>query len=180
MLVLQVVRGGPEGGRLVLPPGDYVVGRAAGCHIRPNSECVSRRHCLLRVGAEALSVLDLGSRNGTLVNGRRVEGCRRLVPGDWLQVGTLVLEVQPTGPAWQCPNCGLVHRGGPAAAGRCPGCQARSGLGLGSRGEGPTIRAAFRLPPPTSPPVVPVPVPVTPVSQTGCRPAPAGSAGRIP
>jgi pSer/pThr/pTyr-binding forkhead associated (FHA) protein len=76
----------------MFPAGEYVFGRGAECHIRPNSDWVSRQHCLLRVAAEATFIRDLGSRNGTLVNGERVIGERRLVEGDRLQVGPLVFE----------------------------------------------------------------------------------------
>ena len=91
---LLVVQGRPEGKSLVFPAGEYVFGRGAECHIRPNSDWVSRQHCMLRVTADAVFVRDLGSRNGTLVNGVRVLGERRLGPGDQLQVGPLVFELQ--------------------------------------------------------------------------------------
>lgn len=91
---LLVVHGRPEGKSLVFPTGEYVFGRGAECHIRPNSDWVSRQHCMLRVTADALYVRDLGSRNGTLVNGKRILDERRLGPGDQLQVGPLVFEVQ--------------------------------------------------------------------------------------
>jgi hypothetical protein len=141
--MLQVVQGEPEGERLVFPPGDYLVGRASDCHVRLKSAWVSRHQCLLHVGDDALFVRDLGSRNGTLVNGRPVLGDRLLVPGDRLQVGTIVLEVQPGGSGRRCPNCGLAYRGGNAIPGPCPGCQARTGLALGRDDprEEPTIHA---------------------------------------
>jgi len=49
---------------------------------------------LLRVGPESVSVRDLGSRNGTLVNGQRVVSERELLHGDQLQVGPLVFEIR--------------------------------------------------------------------------------------
>jgi pSer/pThr/pTyr-binding forkhead associated (FHA) protein len=91
---LLVVHGRPQGKSLLFPCGEFVFGRGAECHIRPNSDWVSRQHCLLRVTAEALYVRDLGSRNGTLVNGARVVGERCLAHGDQLQVGPLVFAVQ--------------------------------------------------------------------------------------
>jgi len=91
---LLVVQGKAQGKSLVFPVGEYVFGRGAECHIRPNSDWVSRQHCLLRVTEEALYLRDLGSRNGTLVNGERLVNERRLCPGDHLQVGPLVFEVQ--------------------------------------------------------------------------------------
>jgi pSer/pThr/pTyr-binding forkhead associated (FHA) protein len=104
---LVVVRGRPHGKCLLFPRGEFVIGRGHECHIRPNSDWVSRQHCLLRVTAEAVSLRDLGSTNGTLVNGVRVIGERALTHGDQLQVGPMVFEVRldeplptpPTAPA---------------------------------------------------------------------------------
>src|SRR5262245_59329412 len=91
---LLVVQGRPPGKSISFPPGEYVFGRGAECHVRPISDWVSRQHCLLRVSPEgSLSVSDLGSRNGTLVNGVRILLETTLKNGDQLQVGPLVFEV---------------------------------------------------------------------------------------
>ncbi|HZY84261.1 MAG TPA: FHA domain-containing protein [Gemmataceae bacterium] len=92
---LIVVQGRPEGKALRFPPGQYYFGRGAECHVRPNSDWVSRQHCLLRVTREGAWLRDLGSRNGTLVNGELVAGERLLAKGDQIQVGPLVFEVRP-------------------------------------------------------------------------------------
>ena len=92
-VTLLVVQGRPSGKKLIFPRGEYYFGRGAECHVRPDSEWVSRQHCLLRVTADGAWVQDLGSRNGTLVNGELVSGERRLWPGDHLQIGPLVFEV---------------------------------------------------------------------------------------
>jgi pSer/pThr/pTyr-binding forkhead associated (FHA) protein len=91
---LHVVQGRPSGKRLEFPPGEYYFGRGAECHVRPDSDWVSRQHCRLRVSHDGASIRDLGSRNGTLVNGRLVVGERRLLHGDQVQVGPLVFEVR--------------------------------------------------------------------------------------
>ena len=72
-----------------------MIGRGSECHIRPNSDWVSRQHCLLRVTREGAWLRDLGSRNGTLVIGALLAGERLLEVGDQIQVGPLVFEVQP-------------------------------------------------------------------------------------
>jgi predicted component of type VI protein secretion system len=92
-VTLLVVQGRPLGKRLTFPPGEYYFGRGSECHVRPNSDWISRQHCLLRVDAETASLRDLASRNGTLVNGSLVEGERALEDGDLLQLGPLVFEV---------------------------------------------------------------------------------------
>jgi len=91
---LLVVQGKPQGKSLLFPRGEYVFGRGAECHIRPNSDWVSRQHCLLRVTEGAVSIRDLSSRNGTLINGSRLIGEQPLADGDKLQVGPLVFQVQ--------------------------------------------------------------------------------------
>ena len=90
---LKVVQGKPRGEFLSFPPGEFVFGRGPECDIRPNSELVSRQHCLLRVGNGAALLRDLGSTNGTLVNGSRVTCERLLLDGDTVQLGSLVLQV---------------------------------------------------------------------------------------
>jgi predicted component of type VI protein secretion system len=90
---LLVVRGQPQGKSLLFPQGEFVIGRGDECHIRPNSSWVSRQHCMLRITDEALYLRDLGSTNGTLVNGSRLIGECPLVQGDQIQVGPLVFEV---------------------------------------------------------------------------------------
>ena len=90
---LRVVQGRPMGKTIYFPPGEYVIGRGDECHVRPNSTWVSRQHCLLRVKVEGVFLRDLGSRNGTLVNGARLlEECS-LNHGDELHIGPLVFRV---------------------------------------------------------------------------------------
>jgi pSer/pThr/pTyr-binding forkhead associated (FHA) protein len=92
-VTLLVVQGRPLGKRLTFPPGEYYFGRGSECHVRPNSDWVSRQHCLLRVADDNASLRDLASRNGTLVNGLLLDGERHLEDGDLLQLGPLVFEV---------------------------------------------------------------------------------------
>jgi pSer/pThr/pTyr-binding forkhead associated (FHA) protein len=96
MIELCVVQGRPSGKRLSFPPGDYLIGRGEECHVRPDSDWVSRQHCRLRVTTEGASICDLGSRNGTLVNGdlvRVADGERPLKHGDKVQIGPLVFAI---------------------------------------------------------------------------------------
>jgi len=90
---LRIVQGRPEGKNMLFPHGEYVFGRGAECHVRPNSDWVSRQHCLLRVTADGAFLRDLGSRNGTLINGMRLVEEVPLKHGDQLQIGPLVFEV---------------------------------------------------------------------------------------
>ena len=90
---LLVVRGQPQGKLLVFPSGEYVIGRGDECHIRPNSSWVSRQHCILHVGDDGIHLKDLGSTNGTLVNGRRIMSEHYLNDGDDVQIGPLVFRL---------------------------------------------------------------------------------------
>jgi predicted component of type VI protein secretion system len=73
---------------LELTEGQFVVGRSAGCQLSLDDPLVSRRHALLVVSREMVTVEDLGSRNGVVVNGDRVAGRRPLHPGDKITIGS--------------------------------------------------------------------------------------------
>ena len=92
-LRLKVIKGKPNGHCLLFPKGEFIFGRGPECDLRPNSDLVSRQHCLLQITDEFALIRDLASRNGTLVNGELVLGERQLLHGDTLQLGPLVLEV---------------------------------------------------------------------------------------
>jgi len=66
---------------------EAVLGRDDDCALRVDSGQVSRRHAAVRFSAGEYRVRDLGSTNGTFVNGERVEGERALRPGDEIDVG---------------------------------------------------------------------------------------------
>jgi hypothetical protein len=73
---------------------ETIIGRAAECDIVVHDKSVSRHHAAILLTPSGARVRDLGSRNGTAVNGAMVEGERRLQAGDRLQLG--VLEGQVT------------------------------------------------------------------------------------
>jgi predicted component of type VI protein secretion system len=79
-----------------------LVGRSAECHLRVVSMKVSRRHCELHVEGESIFVRDLGSSNGTKLNGRRIptQTDVAIAPGSRLQVGPLdcTVEFAPSTP----------------------------------------------------------------------------------
>lgn len=73
--------------------GDALLGRSPECLIILPSERVSREHAVVRQMHDGLQIEDLGSRNGTWVNGARIERATRLQPGDQVTLGDDVLEV---------------------------------------------------------------------------------------
>jgi pSer/pThr/pTyr-binding forkhead associated (FHA) protein len=76
----------------IAPGSVNTVGRSAGAQFIVEAPLVSRLHCQLTATADALHVKDLGSTNGTFVNGRRVKTAE-LKEGDRLSVGRLELVV---------------------------------------------------------------------------------------
>lgn len=77
-----------------LPPGSVkTIGRSTGAEFIVDAALVSRLHCQLTATADSLHVKDLGSTNGTFVNGTRVKAAQ-LIDGDRLSVGRLELVVK--------------------------------------------------------------------------------------
>jgi hypothetical protein len=90
-----VIKEGPDAGRELDVEEALVVGRdpeSAGVVI--DDPEASRRHASLTPGGSGVAVEDLGSTNGTFVNGQRVEGTVDAGAGDEIQIGTTVLVVQ--------------------------------------------------------------------------------------
>lgn len=90
---LVVVQGNPAGKRITLTLPAFRIGRGETCHLRPNSERVSREHAEFLLNNNILQVRDLGSRNGTLVNGKPIDETVTLARGDTVQVGPLTFAV---------------------------------------------------------------------------------------
>jgi predicted component of type VI protein secretion system len=96
---LQVVRGRSAANSLRLMDGVNSIGRHDDCQIRIRSSQVSRRHCELFEEGNKLILRDLGSSNGTFVNGKRVLGQQTIKPGDVLTIGGVTLRVDLLGAA---------------------------------------------------------------------------------
>lgn len=79
-----------------LKSGKVVIGRQDDCQIRIPSAQVSRHHCELTTGGAGLRIRDLGSSNGTYVNGQKVEDAQ-LEAGDVLAIGSMLFVVRIDG-----------------------------------------------------------------------------------
>lgn len=90
---LKVVGGKNAGQQINLPTGKFLVGREEDCHLRPNSDLVSRHHCVFMVDEFAVRLRDLGSTNGTIVNDEPLHGATTLKAGDRVGFGKLDFEV---------------------------------------------------------------------------------------
>ncbi len=93
---LKQAPGGLGAGSIVLPSGERVdlgehttsVGRLPECTITIDDGNVSREHARIKPGNRGYVVQDLGSTNGTLVNGQRITGTRTLSDGDIVSFGS--------------------------------------------------------------------------------------------
>jgi pSer/pThr/pTyr-binding forkhead associated (FHA) protein len=73
---------------------EAVLGRALDCAVRIPSSSVSRRHCRLSLEDGQLTVADLGSVNGTFLNGELIVGTAAVHEGDELRVGPVTFRVE--------------------------------------------------------------------------------------
>ena len=100
MVTKLIVTSGKSAGRTIaIKRNKLLIGRSEECDVRPLSEEVSRRHCAVHVGPAEVWVEDLGSRNGTFVNGAKLTEKTRLKDGDIIRVGALELKVSCSDPA---------------------------------------------------------------------------------
>lgn len=87
---------GPQAGRRHEVQGEIFIGRSPSCTISLEDAKVSRKHVRLLIEDGQARVTDLGSRNGTLVNGEKLEVEIVLLPGDRLQVGDSTVLFEPS------------------------------------------------------------------------------------
>jgi hypothetical protein len=88
--------GGSPLGALVLPSGERIelrdkpltIGRLSDSNLTLPDHNVSRRHAEVRRSGNGFSVVDLGSTNGTMINGVRISGEHRLQDGDIVSIGS--------------------------------------------------------------------------------------------
>lgn len=88
------IHGAEFDGRMIpLSFNRYIVGRDKDCDLRLQSSLISRHHCVFKRDEFTLRVRDLGSRNGTYVNGERIQGDAVLYHEDEVQVGDLTFQI---------------------------------------------------------------------------------------
>jgi pSer/pThr/pTyr-binding forkhead associated (FHA) protein len=80
-----------NGRRIVVGSHGATIGRSRDCEIVVDDANVSRRHAELRPRGGAWVLTDLGSTNGTRLDGRRIERPEPLEPGDRIEVGASVI-----------------------------------------------------------------------------------------
>lgn len=86
---------GPQLDRKIeLPSPVCVLGRAPTASVRLDDESVSKEHARLSHTDNRFLIEDLGSSNGTFVNGRRVHGRAEIRPGDLIRLGAVILKLE--------------------------------------------------------------------------------------
>ena len=77
-----------------VPAGESVLGRDRACAIRIDADSVSRHHARLDVSEGAVSIEDLGSKNGTWVDGERIGGTVQLTGGTVFRLGSEIVRLE--------------------------------------------------------------------------------------
>lgn len=88
-VTLKVLEGAKVGAKISIKKPEFTIGRSQGCSLCAGSSAVSRQHCLISRDESKVTIRDMGSRNGTLVNGAKIEGTVELASGDEITVGPL-------------------------------------------------------------------------------------------
>jgi len=87
------IRHGDGGTTEAVVSGEATIGRGAGCTLTLTDTFASQVHARLVATTAGLRVEDLGSTNGTAVNGNRISGPVDLRPGDTIGIGRSAIEV---------------------------------------------------------------------------------------
>ena len=80
-----------------MPSSVTVIGRRADCDLYAPLMSVSKRHCQLNCDQGSMRIRDLGSRNGTYLNGERINGEAEIKAGDRVKIGPLTFVCQIDG-----------------------------------------------------------------------------------
>jgi hypothetical protein len=80
-----------DGKRIVVEPTGATLGRSRQCDVVLDDPNVSRQHAEVRPRGGSWVLTDLGSTNGSILNGRRIDGAEVLKPGDEIKLGTAII-----------------------------------------------------------------------------------------
>ena len=116
-----------------LAEGSFLIGRSPSCNLTLEDPLVSRHHARITVDPENAKISDLGSRNGTMVNGEPLFDDHPLAHNDRIRIGSHEMvfleerrfttgQLRVTGALVACPQCrAMLAAGGQA----CPHCGAK-------------------------------------------------------
>lgn len=108
---LTILDGKQKGRTIDLTEPVFLIGRGERCHLRPSSGLVSREHAEFAIKGNSLIVRDMGSRNGTLLNGKALTAPKTLKDGDHVQVGPWTFAVSLQGADQATARPDRVDRG---------------------------------------------------------------------
>jgi DNA-binding winged helix-turn-helix (wHTH) protein len=80
--------------RIPLQTGETIIGRDPGSAVSLDDKSISRRHARIFVSAEAVTLEDLDSKNGTYLKEARVQSRLRLTDGDRIRIGSVPLTIR--------------------------------------------------------------------------------------
>jgi pSer/pThr/pTyr-binding forkhead associated (FHA) protein len=95
-MAMRLIERGPTAGQtreIPIASAEFLIGRGADCDLRLRETAVSRHHCTIRVSGDEATIVDLGSSNGTFLNGQRVRSSAPLKNGDQLTIGSATFVV---------------------------------------------------------------------------------------
>src|SRR5215472_5768915 len=90
MAVLRAIAGPIKGAVFRVGQEEVIVGRLSSSHLCIGDPSVSRQHCILQQTANEFRIRDLGSNNGTFLNGQRINA-GVLADGDKIRIGDTIL-----------------------------------------------------------------------------------------
>jgi predicted component of type VI protein secretion system len=96
---------------LELSEGEFALGRSADCQLSLDDALVSRRHAVIVVTKESVTLEDLKSRNGISVNGQRIAGKVSLQAGDKILIGSQELTLHLSAEAASSEALGMLQAG---------------------------------------------------------------------
>jgi hypothetical protein len=83
-----------DGKRLMVGPAGITIGRSRQCEVVLDDPNVSRQHAEIRPRGGSWVLTDLGSTNGSSINGRRINGPEVVKPGDEIEIGTSLMRFE--------------------------------------------------------------------------------------
>ena len=90
---LKVIGGKNDNREIRIAVPEFIIGRGDEAHLKPTSDLISRQHCSIKIGDGKVVIQDMGSRNGTFVNGVQLTQPVEGKVGDILRVGRLQFEL---------------------------------------------------------------------------------------